>query len=265
MPQIVSRQIGVYSPLAVEATIPLTMIDQDSTVEQPTRSTSDQEPEDETHTISVLLADDHRLMREGLRQLLELEDDLCIVDEATNGAEAIQKVRQLHPDIVLMDIRMPVLDGITVTQQLSGEFPDLGIIILTMHQQDQLMVQALKSGASGYLYKDASSQEVARAIRTVYAGQNYIASDKTRAIVNEVRRMSEQHNYTYTARMLTNKDLELLRYIAAGLSNREIAMKLSYSEKTVKNYLSALFQKLGVRDRTQAAIFAYRSGLIPEE
>jgi DNA-binding NarL/FixJ family response regulator len=215
--------------------------------------------------INVLLVDDHKLMREGLRQLLSLEQDIIIIDEAVNGLEAIQKIRRLRPDVVLMDIRMPLADGIMVTQQMIREFPDLAVIMLTMCQQEQLLFQAMKSGARGYLFKDASSLEVAQAIRNVSAGRTHIDPALTDVIVSEFRRLSDSQDQSHSINGLTDKEIEILRYIAAGMSNKEIANELSYSEKTVKNYLSTIFQKLEIRDRTQAAIFAYRSGLLPEE
>lgn len=216
-------------------------------------------------TINVLLVDDHKLIREGLRQLLELEEDITIVDEAVNGLEAIQKIRRFQPDVVLMDVQMPIVNGITVTQQMTREFPHLAVIMLTMYQQDQFLFQAMKSGARGYLFKNASSQEVAQAIRNTFAGRMHMDPLMAGVLVNEFRRLSDANVGGPPISGLTEKEIEILRYIAAGMSNREIAVRLSYSEKTVKNYLSTIFHKLGIRDRTQAAIFAYRSGLIPED
>ncbi len=220
-------------------------------------------PRLETATITILLVDDHALMREGLRQLLSLEDDLRVVDEAVNGLEAIQKVRQWQPDVVLMDISMPVVDGIAVTQQLTNEFPALAVIMLTMHRQDQQVLQAIKSGARGYLLKTASSQELAATIRQVHAGQVLIEPELTGTIISEFRRLSNLTADGSALSDLSEKELDILRYVAMGMSNKEIAEQLAYSEKTVKNYLSVIFQKLGIRDRTQAAIFAFRHGLIP--
>lgn len=217
----------------------------------------------EIKTISILLVDDHALMREGLRQLLSLEADLRVVDEATNGFEAIQKVRQLQPDVVLMDISMPVVDGIVVTQQIAHEFPAVAVIMLTMHRQDQQVLQAIKSGARGYLLKTASSQELAQMIRQVHAGQVQIEPELTGTIVNEFRRISNLTSDGSALPELSEKETDILRCVAMGLSNKEIAEQLAYSEKTVKNYLSVIFQKLNIRDRTQAAIFAFRHGLIP--
>lgn len=219
-----------------------------------------------TAVVSVLLVDDHALMREGLRQLLELEEDIRVVGEAVDGFDTLQQIRQLHPlcpDVILMDIRMPMLDGIAVTRQISHEFPTVAVIILTMFRDHQQVLLAMKNGAKGYLLKNASSQEVAQAIRTVHGGGMYIEPDMTGAIVHEFRRLSNASGQSLDT--LSEKEVEILRYVATGMSNKEIAEQLSYSEKTVKNYLSVIFQKLGIRDRTQAAIFALRQGILPDE
>jgi DNA-binding NarL/FixJ family response regulator len=216
----------------------------------------------EVETISILLVDDHALMREGLRQLLSLEADLHVVDEAVDGFEAIQKTRQHRPDVVLMDISMPIVDGIVVTRQIIHEFPDIAVIMLTMHRQDQQVLQAIKSGARGYLLKTVSSQELAQTIRQVYAGQVQVGQELTGTIISEFRRLSHLNTENSPVAELSEKEVDILRCVAMGLSNKEIAEQLGYSEKTVKNYLSVIFQKLGIHDRTQAAIFAFRHGLI---
>ncbi len=216
-------------------------------------------------TIRILLVDDHALMREGLRQLLSLEADLRVVDEAVDGFAAIQKVRQLQPDVVLMDISMPVVDGIAVTHQIIQEFPTMAVIMLTMHRQDQQVLQAIKNGARGYLLKTASSQELAQTIRRVHAGHVQIEPELTGTIVSEFRRLSSLSSESSSLTELSEKEVDILRCLAMGLSNKEIAEQLAYSEKTVKNYLSVIFQKLSIRDRTQAAIFAFRHGLIPAD
>lgn len=220
-----------------------------------------------TVVIDVLLVDDHALMREGLRQLLTLEQDIRIVGEAVNGFEAIAKVRLLRPAVVLLDIQMPMIDGLAVTRQIAHECPLTAVIILTMSRTQQQMLQAMKNGARGYLLKSASSQDVAQAIRAVYQGGMLIEPGMTGAMVHEYRRLSHAATGTTGEHLnaLTERDIEILRYVAAGMSNKEIADKLAYAEKTVKNYLSLIFQKLGIRDRTQAAIFALRQGLLPEE
>lgn len=223
----------------------------------------------QTAVISILLVDDHALMREGLRQLLECEDDMRVVGEAVNGLEAMQQVRRLQPDVVLMDISMPIVDGLAVTRQITSEYPSVAVIMLTMFRQQQQVLQAMRNGARGYLLKSASSQEVAQAIRKVHEGGMLIESEVTGALVNEYRRLSDLSPdglpVNPATRSLTPREIEIVRYVAAGMSNKEIAGRLVYSEKTVKNYLSIIFQKLGIRDRTQAAIFALRQGLIPEE
>lgn len=218
-----------------------------------------------TTVISVLLVDDHALMREGLHQLLELEEDMHVIGEAVDGFDALYKIRKLQPDVVLMDIRMPMVDGIAVTRQVSQEFPDIAVIMLTMSGDQQQMLQAMKNGARGYLLKSASSQEVMQAIRVVHEGGMLIEPELTCAIVHEIRRLSGSAPANQPNSVLSEKDIEILRYVAAGMSNKEIAEKLAYSEKTVKNYLSLIFQKLGIRDRTQAAIFALRQGLLPDD
>jgi len=221
--------------------------------------------EKRTGVITLLLVDDHALMREGLRRLLELEEDMQIIGEAVDGFDALQKIRQLSPEVVLMDISLPLMDGIAVTRQITHEFPSMAVIMLTMYRQSQQVLRAMKNGARGYLLKSVSSQELAQAIRTVHEGGTLIEPELTGAIVSEYRRLSNSAAGGRPIRALSEKEIEIIRYVATGMSNKEIAEKLAYSEKTVKNYLSIIFQKLGTRDRTQAAIFALRNGLIFDE
>jgi DNA-binding NarL/FixJ family response regulator len=215
--------------------------------------------------IRVLLVDDHALMREGLRQLFEQVEDIEIVGEAEDGLEVKEKIKQTHPNVILMDIHMPIIDGISSTRQIVSEFPEVAVIMLTMQSQNQQVLQAMKSGAKGYLLKSASIREVAQAIRIVHGGGIVMEPEITGTIVSEFRRLSEVTTGGQGADILVDKEIEIIRYVAHGLSNREIAEKLSYSEKTVKNYLSIIFQKLHLRDRTQVAIFALRQGLLPND
>ena len=221
-----------------------------------------------TKVISVLLVDDHALIREGLCQLFALQEDIQVVGEVADGVEALRTIRNLRPDVVLMDISMPIVDGIAVTRQITQEMPDVAVIMLTMYRDQQHIVQAMKSGARGYLLKSSPISEVAQAIRTVHAGGTLIEAEMTDALVRELRRLSmgpASRKGQDILDLLTEKELEIVRYVATGMSNKEIADKLVYSEKTVKNYLSIIFQKLNIRDRTQAAILALRQGLLPEE
>ncbi len=218
-----------------------------------------------TCLINVLIVDDHALIREGLRQLFTLEEYIHVVGEAANGFEALEKIHRLSPDVVLLDIHLPVVDGIAVTRQITHQFPNIAVIILTVHRQNQHIVDAIRNGARGYLLKNSSAHEVAEAIKIVHQGGTVVSPVLTDAIVNELRRQPEQGTNGHSLAQLSEKELEIVRYLASGLSNKEIASRLSYSEKTVKNYLSVIFQKLHLRDRTQVAIFALRQGLLPEE
>ncbi len=215
--------------------------------------------------IRVLIVDDHMLIREGLSQLFALEEDLQVVGEAVDGFSALEQIRLTRPDVVLMDINLPVIDGIAITRQVVDQFPGISVIMLTMHRQNQQVVEAMRNGARGYLVKNTSAREVAQAIRTVYAGGAAITPLLTGILVDEVRRQSDAVYGGRNIAQLSEKEIELIRYVATGMSNKEIAEQLAYSEKTVKNYLSIIFQKLHLRDRTQVAIFALRQGLLPEE
>ena len=230
----------------------------------PAREDDAYEERRKAEIISVFLVDDHALIREGLRQLLTLEQDIQVAGDAADGFEAMQQIRQLRPDVVLMDIHMPIVDGIAMTRRITQEFPSVAVIMLTMHCQQQQLLLALKNGAKGYLLKNTSAREVAQAIRIVHSGGTYIEPTWTGMLISEIRRLSEPSTLQQPSKQLSDKEIEIIRYVALGMSNREIAEKLAYSEKTVKNYLSTVFQKLHLRDRTQVAIFALRHGLVPD-
>ena len=213
--------------------------------------------------VRVLLVDDQRLMREGLRTLLELEPGLVVAGEAGNGAEALARYAELRPDVVLMDVRMPVLDGVEATRRLCAEFPGARVIILTTFDDDEYVFEGLRAGALGYLLKDVSIQELAEAIRTVMAGGVLIQPSVARKVVAEFARLRPTApSQTGLAEALSEREVEILRLLAGGLTNREIAERLFLAEGTVKNYVTNILGKIGARDRTQAALRGRELGLL---
>jgi DNA-binding NarL/FixJ family response regulator len=213
--------------------------------------------------IKVLLADDHALFREGVRSLLDDQDDIEIVGEAEDGLEAVRLVGKLKPSVVLMDINMPVLDGVDATRLIIEEDDVVGIVILTMYPQDEYVFQALKAGAKAYLLKDTRSKRLLEVIRTVHQGQAVISADMTARLLDEFRRLSEKKETDKPKfQSLTDQERKILTLVAEGASNKDIASDLNLSERTIKNYLSIIFQKLQVNNRTEAAIRAMRDGLV---
>jgi len=219
-----------------------------------------------TETIRLLLVDDQRLMRDGLRTLLELEPDLKVIGEAGNGAAALKIYPELTPDVVLMDIRMPVMDGVEATRRLRKEHPESKIIILTTFDDNEYIFEGLRAGALGYLLKDVSGPELADAIRTVSAGGSMIEPSVARKVVAEFARLAAPTS-TATDKLidpLSEREIDILKLISAGLTNKEIAAKLYLAEGTVKNYVTSILQKIGARDRTQAAIRARELRLLDQ-
>jgi DNA-binding NarL/FixJ family response regulator len=225
--------------------------------------------------IRVLLVDDQTLVRQGIRLLLEIEPDIQVVGQAANGREAIQQAEALHPEVVLMDVRMPEMDGVAATRELSVRFPEIGVIILTTFEDNEIVFEGLKAGARGYLLKDISSEEMAEAVRRVAAGEALIQPSITRKVLAEFSRLAEEaenspHSGHATGENpvsvlpepLTRREQQVLQAIAKGFSNREIAQQLVITEGTVKNHVSNLIAKLEVRDRTQAVLKAQELGLI---
>jgi len=214
--------------------------------------------------IRVLLVDDQKLMREGLRVLLELEPDIEVAGEAPDGDAALESCATLQPDIVLMDIRMPGMDGVEATWRLRGRWPEARVIILTTFDDDEYVFEGLRAGASGYLLKDVSGTELAKAVRTVAAGGALIEPSVARKVVAEFARLEPPVRSVENSlpEPLSERECEILRLLVRGLSNREIAEQLSLAEGTVKNYVSSILQKMGVRDRTQAAVRARELGVI---
>jgi DNA-binding NarL/FixJ family response regulator len=214
--------------------------------------------------IKVLLVDDQKLVRQGIKVLLETEGDIIVIGEAGNGQEALDLTASLKPDVILMDIRMPVMDGVAATQALNQRHSQIGVIILTTFDDDEYIFEGLKAGARGYLLKDISSEEMAAAVRTVAAGGALIQPSITRKVLAEFSRLSTKPHAKSDdlVDQLTERELDVLRALAQGLSNKEIAEKLVITEGTVKNHVSNLISKLNVRDRTQAILKAQDFGLI---
>jgi two-component system, NarL family, response regulator LiaR len=213
--------------------------------------------------IKVLIADDHKMFRQGLCMLFEMEPDIKVVGEARDGIEVQEMADDLVPDIILMDINMPGADGVEATRQILKKHRDFAIIILTMFREDEHVFQAIRAGARGYVLKDADSNEVTRAIRAVAAGDAVLDTAMTGKVFDQFKLMSEVTEKT-NAEGLTGRELEILALIADGSSNREIGDRLFLSEKTIKNYITSIFQKLQTNDRTQAAVYALQRGLISQ-
>jgi NarL family two-component system response regulator LiaR len=207
--------------------------------------------------IRVLIADDHPVVREGLRSYLQTVEGVEVVGEATDGAEATKLAEDLQPDVVLMDLSMPEVDGIEATRRITESSPSVKVIALTSFATDDKVFPAIRAGAAGYLLKEAEASEVAEAIRKVHRGEPILHPSVAERLMREVAAATPRAHRTD----LTARELEVLRLIAAGRSNREIAGELDVAEKTVKTHVSNVLSKLGVTDRTQAALYAVEHGL----
>jgi two-component system, NarL family, response regulator LiaR len=206
-------------------------------------------------SIRLLLVDDHSVVRQGLRMFLGLDPELEVVGEANNGAEALDQARALRPDVVLMDLLMPVMDGVTATAALRAELPDTEVIALTSVLEDAAVMGAMRAGAIGYLLKDTEADELRRAIKAAAAGQVQLSPQAAARLLREVRAPESPET-------LTERETDVLRLLAQGQSNKQIAQTLTIGEKTVKTHVSNILAKLGVPSRTQAALHAVRIGLV---
>ncbi len=210
--------------------------------------------------IKVFLVDDHILVRQGIKKILELEEDLTVIGEAGNGEEALEELQGLQPDIVLLDIHMPVLDGIETLRKMKPGEEDPKVIMLTFHKEKEYVLEAINLGAKGYMLKDAGSESLIQGIRDVYKGGSYIQPTLASELVKSQNEPKPKPSKEMEdLKKLTRREREVLKLISEGMNNREIADTLFISEKTVKNHVSNIFKKIHVNDRTQAAIFALKN------
>jgi DNA-binding NarL/FixJ family response regulator len=212
----------------------------------------------EMDLIRVLIAEDHAMIREGLKQLLELEKDLKVVASVPDGQQAVDAYHSMKPDVVLLDINMPRKNGLEAVQEIRAYDADARVLMLTIHQDREYLFKALELGAMGYVLKDAESRVLIEAIRTVHAGQTYIHASMAKELITEFKRIKSGDD---NPNQLSPRELEVLKLLAGGMVNKDIASTLFISEKTVKNHISSIFRKLEVQDRTQAAVYAIKHHL----
>jgi DNA-binding NarL/FixJ family response regulator len=210
-------------------------------------------------TIRLMLADDHRMLREGLGRSMR-EQGFDIVGEAGDGAEAVQMAMRLRPDVILMDVTMPEMDGVEACRAIRKDLLSTQVVMLTMHADQEVLASAIRAGASGYLVKDCSTEEIAAAVRMAASGETALSPQLAASMLNEVRKWDKAA--AEEERIVTKREEEVLQLIADGCSTPEVAAKLYISQKTVKNHLASIYQKLDARDRTQAVLAAVRMGIV---
>lgn len=210
-------------------------------------------------SIKVMLTDDHALMREGIKHLLEFDGSIEVIEEASDGIECLQKLEKIHPDILLLDINMPEMNGIEVLEELKRREDPLKVLILTVHSEVEYLVKAVDIGANGYILKDSGSSELKQAINVIMSGESYIQPSLLPALNSRLINRDVDQDKLQT---LTKRELEILTQVAGGMFNKEIALNLNISERTVKNHISNIFRKIDVSDRTQAAVFAIRNNIV---
>ncbi len=208
--------------------------------------------------IKVLVADDHLLVREGICKLLELDDKITVIGEAIDGEDAVNKARKLQPNLILMDLNMPKLSGIQAAEQIKTIYPEIKVIILTIHDDEEYVFEVLKAGAEGYLQKDVSAEELRSALQMVSNGETLFPA----SVINRVMGRERSKPEDTIEDILTDREIEVLEMMAKGNNNRTIGEKLFISEKTVKNHVSSILKKLEVNDRTQAVIYAIKKGWV---
>jgi DNA-binding NarL/FixJ family response regulator len=206
-----------------------------------------------------MLADDHRMLREGLRRSMA-DQGFDVVGEARDGEEAVRLADDVRPDVILMDVTMPEMDGVEATRQIKKDQPDVRIVMLTMHADQEVLASAIRAGASGYLVKDCSTEEIASAVRMAASGETALSPQLAASMLDEVRKLDQPQSDE--DRVITKREEEVLQLIADGCSTPEVAERLFISQKTVKNHLASIYQKLDARDRTQAVLQAVRMGIV---
>lgn len=211
--------------------------------------------------ISVLLADDHAVLRQGIAQVIESQGDMRVVAQAANGEEAISLARIHQPDVLLLDINMPGIDGVEVTRRITAELPEVNVLILTMYRRNDYVMKAIKAGASGYLLKEVEMAEMLSAIRSVAQGDAVLDPSVAKRVLADIRGEGQPVKSKVESQ-LAERDVDILRLLAQGLGNQDIADQLHLSEKTVRNRLSQVFKQFGLNNRTEAALFAVRIGLV---
>ncbi len=221
--------------------------------------TNDKKQMTNDQTINILIADDHAVLRHGLRLILDSEEDFTVVGEATNGQEAVAQALALQPQVVLMDMGMPELTGIEAARQIKAQNSDINVLILTISNNDKDLIEAVKAGARGYLLKSSESSEVIGAIRRIAAGETVLPPDIVTRVLDELT------DPTPAPQPLTKRETGILKLIAQGLGNKEIAADLHISENTVKTHVRHILEKLGLNNRAEAAAYAVRAGLLPED
>ena len=214
--------------------------------------------------IRILIADDHELFRRGLRMVLEDEDDIVVIDEAGDGQAAVELAREHAPDVVVMDVRMPVLSGIEATKRIKEEEPGTRILVLTISDEEDDLYEAIKAGANGYLLKEISIDEIGSAVRSVHGGQSLISPSMASKLLDEFAAMikKEEEKEQVPAPRLTPREMEVLQHVAQGMNNREIAKSLFISENTVKNHVRNILEKLHLHSRMEAVVYAVREKLL---
>ena len=211
--------------------------------------------------IRLMLADDHRMLREGLRRSLT-DEGFDVVGEASDGDEAVRLADSIRPDVILMDVTMPDVDGVEATRRIHQQHPEIRVVMLTMHADQSVIAEALRAGASGYLVKDCSTDEIADAVRLAASDESSLSPELATAMLDEVRRIDPDSVEDDADRAVTKREVEVLQLIADGCSTPEVAERLYISQKTVKNHLASIYHKLDARDRTQAVLQAVRMGIV---